>query len=175
VPDIDQVNLALLVLRVVVGATMLAHGVNHIWRGGKIAGTGRWFESLGMKPGALHAWLASITELAAGAALIVGLLTPLAAGALMGVLLVAWITNHRKAGFFVFRRPTEGWEYVMNLAAACFALGCLGAGEWSLDNAFDIEFKDWAGLIITLVVGVGGTIGLLAVFWRPPKPAPAES
>jgi hypothetical protein len=54
-------------------------------------------------------------------------------------------------------------------------LGCLGAGEWSLDNAFDIEFKDWAGLIITLVVGVGGTIGLLAVFWRPPKPAPAES
>ena len=38
-----------------------------------------------MKPGILHAWLASITELAAGAALVVGLLTPLAAGALIGV------------------------------------------------------------------------------------------
>ena len=52
---------------------MVAHGVNHIWRGGRIAGTGRWFASLGMKPGVLHAWLASVTELVAGGALIVGL------------------------------------------------------------------------------------------------------
>jgi len=48
---VDQVNLGLLVLRVAVGVTMIAHGYNHIYRGGKIAGTGRWFESLGMKPG----------------------------------------------------------------------------------------------------------------------------
>ena len=133
----DQVNLGLLILRVAVGATMIAHGYNHIYRGGKIKGTGRWFASLGMKPGILHAWLASLTELAAGAALIVGLLTPLAAGAILGVMLVAFITNHRKAGFFVFRRPTEGWEY-LEPARACFAIGCLGAGEWSLDNAIDI-------------------------------------
>jgi putative oxidoreductase len=167
----DQVNLALLVLRLAVGATMIAHGVNHIWRGGRIEGTGRWFASLGMKPGLLHAWLASITELVAGALLIVGFLTSLAAGAVVGVLLVAWITNHRAAGFFVFRRPTEGWEYVMNLAAAAFAIGCLGAGEWSLDEAFDTHFSDWWGLIAVLVIGVGGTIALLATFWRPPAPA----
>ena len=65
----DQINLGLLILRVAVGGTMVAHGVNHVWRGGKIAGTGRWFASLGMKPGVLHAWLASGTELVAGAAL----------------------------------------------------------------------------------------------------------
>ena len=65
--DADQINLGLLILRVAVGATMIAHGYNHICRGGKIPGTGRWFESLGMKPGVLHAWLASITELVAGA------------------------------------------------------------------------------------------------------------
>src|SRR5436305_1485883 len=124
--SLDQVNLGLLVLRVAVGVTMIAHGYNHIYRGGKIAGTGRWFASLGMKPGWLHAWLASTTELAAGAGLIVGLLTPWAAGALIGVVLVAWITNHRHAGFFVFRRPIEGWEYLMNLAAALFAIACLG-------------------------------------------------
>ena len=169
-PDIDQWNLALLVLRVVVGATMFAHGVNHIWRGGKIAGTGRWFESLGMKPGPLHAWLASATELAAGAALMLGFLTPLSAGALMGVLLVAWITNHRKAGFFVFARPTEGWEYLMNLAAACVAIACLGPGEWSVDDATNFDLSDWWGLISALVIGVGGAIGLLVVFWRPPAP-----
>jgi putative oxidoreductase len=172
---VDQVNLGLLVLRVAVGVTMVAHGYNHIYRGGKIAGTGRWFESLGMKPGRLHAWLASLTELAAGAGLIVGLLTPLAAGALLGVVLVAWITNHRDAGFFVFRRPTEGWEYLMNLAAAFVAIACLGPGEWSLDNAIDFQPHGWSGFAIAAVIGFGGTVALLATFWRPPKKESAAS
>ncbi|HUD15835.1 MAG TPA: DoxX family protein, partial [Acidimicrobiales bacterium] len=57
------VDLALLVFRVAIGAVFLAHGINHIFGGGKIAGTGRWFESLGMKPGWFHAWTASITEI----------------------------------------------------------------------------------------------------------------
>jgi putative oxidoreductase len=171
----DQINLGLLILRVAVGVTMLAHGYNHVFRGGRIPGTGRWFESLGMKPGVLHAWLASATELVAGTALLVGLLTPVAAGAIAGTMIVAWITNHRDAGFFVFRRPTEGWEYVMNLTAACFAIACLGAGDWSLDNAIDLTFHDWWGLIVALIVGVGGAATLLAVFWRPPKKEPATA
>ncbi len=45
--DVDSINLALLVLRCGLGAVMLAHGINHIFGGGKIAGTGRWFQSLG--------------------------------------------------------------------------------------------------------------------------------
>ena len=52
------------------GAVFLAHGINHIFGGGKIAGTGRWFESLGMKPGLLHAWTASLTEIGAGGLLV---------------------------------------------------------------------------------------------------------
>jgi putative oxidoreductase len=167
-----QIDIGLLVVRVAVGATMIAHGYNHIYRGGKIKGTAGWFASLGMKPGILHAWLASLTELAAGAGLVVGLLTPLAAGAIFGTLAVAFVTNHRKAGFFVFRRPTEGWEYLMNLLAACIAIGSLGAGRWSLDNALDIHFHGWIGLIVTLVIGLGGALSLLVVFWRPPAPAP---
>jgi putative oxidoreductase len=169
-----QWDIALLVVRLAVGATMIAHGYNHIYRGGKIKGTAGWFASLGMKPGILHAWLASLTELAAGAGLVAGLLTPLAAGAIIGILTVAFITNHRNAGFFVFRRPIEGWEYLMNLIAASFAIGCLGPGRWSLDNAADIHFNDWWGLIVTLVIGVGGAVSLLAVFWRPPAPAAPE-
>jgi putative oxidoreductase len=73
---LDGYNIGLLVLRVAVGCTMLAHGYNHIWGGGKIAGTGRWFESLGLRPGIVHAWMASLVELGAGAMLIVGLGTP---------------------------------------------------------------------------------------------------
>ncbi|MGQ0825859.1 MAG: DoxX family protein [Actinomycetota bacterium] len=172
VVDPDQINLGLLILRVAVGATMVAHGYNHVWRGGKIAGTGRWFESLGMKPGPLHAWLASATELVAGAALIVGFFTPYAAGACAGVMLVALVVNHRKNGFFIFR-PGEGWEYVGNLAAACFGIACLGPGEWSVDNATDFDLDGWWGLMSALVIGVGGTIGLLMTFWRPPPPKEA--
>lgn len=100
-------DVGLLVLRLAAGGVFLAHGYNHIFGGGKIAGTGRWFESLGMRPGWLHAWTASLTEIGAGALLILGLLTPLAGGAVIGVMVVAWITNHLKNGFFIFR-PGEG-------------------------------------------------------------------
>src|SRR4051812_28991453 len=165
----DQVWLGLLILRVSVGATMIAHGYNHIYRGGKIKGTAGWFASLGMKPGILHAWLASITELAAGGALVLGLLTPLAAGALIGIVLVAFVTNHLHAGFFVFRRPTEGWEYLMNLAAMLVAIACLGPGRWSLDNAIGFYPHGWWPLVIAMVIGLGGTATLLLVFWRPER------
>lgn len=171
-PDADAVNLALLGLRLILGAVMLAHGINHIIGGGKIAGTGRWFESLGMKPGPLHAWLASITEVAGGALLVLGLLTPLACAAVVGVMLVALITNHRKNGFFIFR-PGEGYEYVLTLTVVALCLAALGGGEWSLDHALDRwdDLSGWTGLAIAAVAGGGGAALLLAVFWRPePKP-----
>jgi putative oxidoreductase len=165
--DLDAINLALLVVRVAVGAVMLAHGLNHIYGGGKIAGTARWFESLGMKPGRLHAWTASITEVVAGPLLILGLLTPFAAAGVLGVMLVAWITNHRGNGFFIFR-PGEGWEYVMTLAAVSLGIAAVGPGEWSLDDAFDLQDL-WGstGLLIAVLAGGGGAAALLGVFWRP--------
>jgi len=170
----NQVNLGLLLLRVAVGATMFAHGYNHVFRGGRIPGTGRWFESLGMKPGVLHAWLASGTELVAGTFLIVGFLTPFAAGACAGVMIVAWITNHLRNGFFIFR-PGEGWEYVANLCFASLAIGALGAGKWSVDHGIDFVMHGWKGFIATLIVGPGGAAALLITFWRPPARAAKAS
>ncbi len=168
----DGVSAGLLILRVMVGIVMLAHGYNHIFRGGRIPGTGRWFESLGMKPGVLHAWLASLTELAAGTMLVLGLLTPLAAAAVVGVMLVALITNHLKNGFFIFR-PGEGYEYVLTLCMVGLAIGALGAGKFSIDDAIDLDWVGWTGLAIAGIAGGGGALLLLAVFWRRPKPDPA--
>jgi putative oxidoreductase len=170
--DVNAVNLALLVLRCGVGGVMLAHGLNHIYGGGKIAGTAGWFESLGMRPGRLHAWLASLSEVAGGVALILGLLTPLGGAAVVGTMLVAWITNHRGNGFFIFR-PGEGWEYVMTLTLAGLALATVGPGEWSLDEALDLnaDLVGVPGLLIALLAGGGGAALLLATCWRP---APAE-
>jgi putative oxidoreductase len=169
--DADAINLALLGLRLILAGVMLAHGINHIFGGGKIAGTGRWFESLGMKPGPLHAWLASLTEVGAGVLLVLGLLTPLACAGVIGVMLVALITNHLKNGFFIFR-PGEGYEYVLTLTVVALCLAALGAGEWSLDDALELDaMNGWSGLLIAAVAGGGGTALLLAGFWRPEKPA----
>ncbi len=170
--DVDGLNWGLLVLRCGLGLIMVAHGWNHIFGGGKITGTAGWFDSLGMRPGILHAWLASLTELGVGAMLLAGLLTPLAAAGVIGVLFVALITNHLKNGFFIFR-PGEGYEYVLFLMVAAAALGATGAGEWSLDEAIDVHIDAWAGFLIALLGGVGAATVLMLVFWRPDPPVDA--
>jgi putative oxidoreductase len=161
-------NVALLAFRCIVGAVFLAHGLNHIYGGGKIAGTGRWFDKLGMRPGLLHAWVASLTEIGSGGLLVAGALTPLAAAGVIGVMVVAWITNHRGNGFFIFR-PGEGWEYVMTLTACGLALAVVGPGQWSVDHAVGVfDPPGNAGLAIA-GAGFAGALLLLAAFWRPPR------
>jgi putative oxidoreductase len=168
VNDADAVDLALLALRCVVGAVVLAHGINHVLGGGRIPGTARWFESLGMRPGVVHAWLASGTEIAAGVLLVLGLLTPLAAAGVVGVMVVAWIANHLGHGFFIFR-PGEGWEYVMTLAVVALTIGALGPGSWSLDDVLGWEnLAGGEGLALTAGLGLGGAAALLLGFWRRP-------
>jgi putative oxidoreductase len=125
-----------------------------------------------MRPGIAHAWVASITEVGAGVLLVAGLLTPLGCAGVVGVMAVAWAINHRGNGFFIFR-PGEGWEYVMTLAFAAVALGALGPGEWSLDEALDLrdDVSGTTGLLIAALAGAGGAAALLALFWRPPRDA----
>ena len=177
IANADGLEVGKLLLRLMVGVTLIAHGYNHIWGGGKIQGTAGWFASLGLKPGIVHAWLASLTELVCGALLIVGLLNPLGAAGCVGVMVVALITNHFKNGFFIFR-PGEGYEYVLNLAVAGLALGALGAGRYSLDGALwdagdTLYLYGFKGLAVTTIGGIGGALLLLAVFWRPERKAAA--
>jgi putative oxidoreductase len=166
--DQDAIDLALLVFRCGVGAVMLAHGINHIFGGGKIAGTASWFGSMGMRPPMLQAWLASLTEIGAAVLLVAGLLTPLGAAGVVGVMTVAWIINHRGNGFFIFR-PGEGWEYVMTLWLCGMVLGAVGPGTWSLDDAFGIldDLVGVTGLLVAVGAGGGGALLLLAATWRP--------
>ena len=162
-------DLGSFIIRLIVGVVMLAHGYNHVWGGGKLPGTARWFESIGIRPGRVHALLASVTELGCGLLLILGLLTPLAAGGVFGTMLVALICNHIKNGFFIFR-PGEGYEYVLTLTVVAVGLAALGGGRISIDNALGLDpdvFSGWGGLIMGLVVGGGGAALVLATSWRP--------
>ncbi|MBN9621326.1 MAG: DoxX family protein, partial [Actinobacteria bacterium] len=82
---------------------------------------------------------------------------------------VAWATNHRKNGFFIFR-PGEGYEYVFVLTAVATGLGGVGAGGWSIDRALGwFDPAGWLGLALVAVLGYGGAAALLLVFWRPAR------
>ena len=162
----DSINLGLLVLRVIVGVVLALHGIAK-FRGG-IAGVGRWFESEGLRPGKLHAYLAALTEIGAGFGLALGLLTPISAMAFIGVMTTAGWVGHRTNGFFIIR---EGWEYVFVLAAAAAALAATGPGEWSLDNAIGIDWSGPVWFVVAIAGGVASTLLLLATFYRPNAPA----
>jgi putative oxidoreductase len=163
---VATVDIASVVLRLAIGGTLFAHGYHHAFGGGKLEGTGRWFESLGLRPGIVHAAVATLTEAGAGLALIFGFLTPLAAGAITGTMLVALITNHLKNGFFIFR-PGEGYEYVLMIILVSLALASLGGGRFSLDKAIGFSFVGWGALGCAAAIGVGGSAMLLVSCWRP--------
>lgn len=163
----DEHNAAVLLLRVAFGLTMAAHGYAKVFKGGKLAGTAGWFDSIGMKPGAVHARLAAGTEILAGLGLAMGLLTTFSAMGFVGVMLVAGYTVHRSSGFFIV---SGGWEYTFILAAAAVGIAMLGPGEWSLDNALGIDrdLDGWLGLILAAGGGVAAGVAQLAIFYRPP-------
>ena len=110
----ESTDIALLILRGWLGIVIMAHGINH---GRSLDGTTSWFASLGWQRARLQAMLSAVAEIAIGVALIVGLLTSIAAAGLVATMFVAYLSNHRPNGFFIFR-PGEGWEYVATIAFA---------------------------------------------------------
>ncbi|MCF6387440.1 DoxX family protein [Mycobacterium sp. MBM] len=164
-------DFALLVLRVVLGLTMAAHGFNKFFGGGRIPGTAGWFDSIGMRPGAFHARLAATTEIAAGIGLAAGLLTPVPAAGFVALMIVAAWTVHRDNGFFIVG---QGWEYNLVLATAAVSVAGTGPGRISLDYLLFRHtpawewVQGWGGLALALGLGLVGGIAQLVVFYRPP-------
>jgi putative oxidoreductase len=164
----NPVDVGLLILRLVLGLTLAAHGLNKFFGGGRIPGTARWFESIGMKPGRFHATVAATTETAAGLGLAAGLLTPIPAAGFVSLMLVAAWTVHRANGFFIVK---EGWEYNLVLAVSAVVVATLGPGKLSLDWLIfgaNNPLNGWNGLLISVVLGLAGAIGQLLIFYRPP-------
>jgi putative oxidoreductase len=168
--QIHGVDAGLLILRVVAGLTLAAHGYQKFFSGGRIAGTGRWFDSMGMRPGRVHALAAATTEVGAGLLLAVGLLTALAGAAFVALMLVAAWTVHRANGFFSVR---SGWEYNLILATIAAAVATTGAGSYSLDSVLGLThtFSGLAGFLIAVVGGLAAAIAQLTVFYRPSSAA----
>ena len=164
-------DVASLVLRAAIGGTMVAHGIRH---GRTLDGTAGWFGSIGFKQPRLQATASTVVEVGAGAALIAGAATPLAASAVVGTMAVAARSVHLENGFFI---TAEGYEYVLNLSAASIALAAIGPGRLSVDRLLGIHDRltpvQRAGLAVG--IGLAAAAAQLATFWERPKPKPVPA
>ena len=164
-------DLVLLALRLFLGSMIFTHGYRKFFGGGRLAGTAKWFESIGVRYGGLNALVAASTEVGVGVLLVFGLLTTLASAGLMSLMLVAIATVHRKNGFFVFNKG-EGVEYTLGIAVATLVPGTFGAGRFSLDHLWHIfAWSPSVHLAVTLLVGLGAAGAQLAAFYRPSQSA----
>src|SRR5438874_1069098 len=79
------------------------------WFGGHgLEGTGGFFHGLGYRPGKFFATIAGLSEFFGGVLLALGLLTPLAAAAIIGVMFNAVAAVHGKNGPWM---TDGGYEY----------------------------------------------------------------
>jgi putative oxidoreductase len=149
-----SVDVGLLVLRVLVGVTFSLHGFQKLlgwFGGGGLDGTASWFRSLGFGGGRVAAVMAGSGEIAGGLGLALGLLTPLAAAAMVGVMTVAALVNHADNGFWSAKK---GWELNGYLIVVAVAVAVTGPGAYSLDALLGLE--KLAGPLVGLVVLVLG-------------------
>jgi putative oxidoreductase len=157
-------DVGLFVLRVVVGLVVAMHGfmkLGLVGKGGSVAGTGGWFDSIGLRPGILWALVAVSAEAGGGVLMALGLGGPIGPGLVFADLLVVTIVAHWGQGFWV-AGGKAGWEFPLPLSAAGFAVALVGNGSWSLDAALGLTYPApfpalWLGLVFA-----GAVAALLA-------------
>jgi putative oxidoreductase len=131
-------SIGLLIIRLVFGLTFAAHGAQKLfgWFGGHgLAGTGGFFDSIGIKPGKPLALLAGLGELVGGLLFAAGLLVPLASLVITVTMLVAIFTVTGKAGYWA---QNGGYEYSVAIIAVAIGVALTGPGAYALDAVLHI-------------------------------------
>lgn len=155
-----MMNFAFLILRLMTGLTMIAHGSQKLlgWFGGSgLKTTLMNFEKQGLKPGGFWVGLAGLGELGGGLSLALGFLTPLGAAGIFGAMFMATFKTHWKNGFFVM---SHGYEYALTQMVVSIFFGLAGPGGYSLDRLLGITLPQaplFIGLaVVALIVDVIG-------------------
>jgi putative oxidoreductase len=160
----------LLLLRVVAGGTIFAHGAQKLfgWFGGfGIAGTGGWMESMGFRPGKTFATAAGLGEFVGGLLFTLGFLGAVGPALMLSVMLVASITVHRKNGLFT---TNNGIELPLLYATGAVGVSLIGPGRYSVDAAIgDYRLLTPGVTWVILALGLIGGFANLAM--RRPSPA----
>jgi putative oxidoreductase len=150
----------LLVLRLIFGIVMAAHGAQKLfgWFGGYgLSGTGGFLESIGFRPGRFFAFAAGAGEFAGGLLIAAGLFGPVGPALVLATMIVAAITVHWKGGLFAM---SNGIEVPLLYAAAAIAIGLSGPGALSLDAFLRIHTSLSVNVAILLVAALGGLANL---------------
>jgi len=164
----DVFNTAMAVIRFAVGVVFLAHGIKHFRNRQK---TMDWAASIGLRSPTIQWMFMTFAEIGIGIGFLAGFLTSFAAAGLVAMMLGAFWTVHRFAGFWITARPDEGYEYVFVLVAAAVAVALLGPGEWSVDHALEIasDFDGTTGAVIVAAGFLAGVVQLTVFYRRPPR------
>jgi putative oxidoreductase len=132
-----SIALGLLIIRLVVGLSFMAHGAQKLfgWFGGYgPKGTGGWMESIGIKPGVAMAVMAGLMEFVGGALFAAGLGTVFASLLIVMTMVVAIVKVHAKNGYWA---TSGGYEYNLLLIAIAVGVALMGAGAYSVDALFN--------------------------------------
>jgi putative oxidoreductase len=154
-----MLDLGLLILRVVLGLVMAAHGAQKLfgWFSGpgleKFAGV---MEHINLRPGRLWALVSGLGEFGGGLLLALGLLTPVGAALIIGTMLMAIATVHLTKGFW---NTGGGYEYNVIILAAALALGLTGPGAYALDPRMALGLPQTELFSVSLVVVLMGVAG----------------
>jgi putative oxidoreductase len=149
-----MMDLALFVLRLAVGLTVTAHGAQKLFGsfgGPGVEGFSGFLGSLGFRRARAYAVLTGCAEFFGGLALALGLFTPVAVAAVIGVMLTATLVVHASNGFFA---ANGGYEFPALLAVAAAAIALAGPGAYSLDNALDLGLATEGWAAAGIAVGV---------------------
>ena len=163
-------DIGVLVLRLVVGGVMFAHGAQKLfgWFGGYgLAGTSGFFGGqLRLRPATFWTLLAGLSEAGGGLLLALGLLNPLGSLGIIAAMLMAIILAHWPR----FWMSENGIEYHLVLIAAALAVAIGGPGAYSLDAALGVALPAPA----TFLVGLALVLVGVAVALATRAPAPRE-
>lgn len=129
-PSARQLAIATTLLRVVTGAIFVAHGGQKLFVYG-LAGVSGAFAQMGVPMASVVGPFIAFVEFLGGIALILGLLTRVAASGIAATMIGAILLVHLKAGFF----NPGGVEFPLSLLSASLVIVLTGAGPWSVDAA----------------------------------------
>ncbi|MFG2629437.1 DoxX family protein [Streptomyces sp. NPDC048473] len=151
----------LLLIRITIGLLMAGHGCQKlfgIFGGGGLTATGKGFAALGYRPGTVYAAIGGGSELLGGIGLALGLFTPLAAAALIGVMINAMVTVTAAHGLW---ESQGGVEYNICIAVVALAITAIGPGRLALDRPFRWGKGGWSEAAFALCLGgIGSAIVL---------------